>query len=100
VELCAALLDVPPTQVVAMRPASEGGRLQPRLDGLSVYGEGKVRALRAAGAIGPLLAAFGDSAWDAALLREAEVPVAVHPSEELLRLSPELPGLLRLEGLG
>jgi phosphatidylglycerophosphatase C len=42
----------------------------------------------------PILGAFGDSTYDAALLRAARVPVAVYPSKGLLDLAPTIPGVV------
>ncbi|MCC6557362.1 MAG: HAD-IB family phosphatase [Polyangiaceae bacterium] len=97
-------LGVAPGRVFAMTPAVRGGRLAPELAEPPTYGDGKVRALAravpalAAGAgESPILAAFGDSAYDAPMLRAARVPVAVAPSPRLAALAGTIPGLLVLE---
>jgi len=62
------------------------------------YGEGKVSNLRAK--LGPtrkLYAAFGDNAFDVALLRSADIPVAIRPKMRLLERRSEVPGLVVLE---
>jgi phosphoserine phosphatase len=48
------------------------------------YAEGKVDALLAAVGDRPLLAAFGDSAWDAEMLARAAVAGLVRPKEKLV----------------
>ena len=58
------------------------------------YGEGKVHGLRARMGATPLLAAFGDNAFDVAMLRSARIPVAVRPKERLLARSHEVPDLV------
>lgn len=83
-------------RVVAMTPALDGeGRLLPRLAGPIVYGEGKMAALEAKrpDARKTLLGAFGDSTYDAAMLRAARVPVAVTPAPGLVTLLPTIPNV-------
>jgi phosphoserine phosphatase len=93
-------LGVAADRVVAMTPAvGSDGVILPRLAGPIVYGEGKMAALESArpGARAALLGAFGDSAYDAAMLRAARVPVAVTPSPGLLAVASTIPGLVRLD---
>jgi HAD superfamily phosphoserine phosphatase-like hydrolase len=101
VERGVARLGVPAERVLAMTPAIEDGRLLPALAAPATYGDGKVRALeRACPALAAgegLLAAFGDSAYDAPMLRAARVPVAVTPSPKLLALADTIPGLILLD---
>jgi len=62
------------------------------------YGEGKVTNLRAL--LGPsrkLYAAFGDNAFDVALLNASQYPVAVRPKMRLLERRSEVPGLVVLQ---
>ena len=89
-----ARLAIPATRVVAMTPVLEGGVVQPRLVEPLPYGPGKVHALREAAGDVPILAAFGDSAFDAPMLARAAVPVAVRPKSGLLRL--EIPRVATL----
>jgi HAD superfamily phosphoserine phosphatase-like hydrolase len=99
VEAAAPHLGIPRERLVAMTPAlGADGRVLPRLDGPIVYGEGKLAALAKArpAASGALLAAFGDSAYDAAMLRAARIPVAVTPAPALVALAPTIPGLVEL----
>jgi phosphoserine phosphatase len=100
VAVAAPRLGVDAAHVVAMTPAvGPDRRLLPRLQGPLVYGEGKVDALEAArpGARLALLGAFGDSAYDAPLLRAARVPVAVTPGPALVALAPTVSGMLLLD---
>ncbi len=86
-------LGLDPEQVVAMEPAMTDGVVQPRLGKPATCGDGKLVRLKEA-TDAPLLAAFGDTSYDAAMLRVAEVPVAVCPNSQLRALAPQLPGLL------
>ncbi len=61
------------------------------------YGTGKVMHLRAKLGARPLYAAFGDNAFDVAMLREARTPVAIRPKPRLVDRAAEVPGLLVLE---
>lgn len=97
VRVGAALLGVPPERVIAMKPAATGGIIEPRLAGPIVYGPGKVDALMAARPGALLLGAFGDSAWDASLLRASRVPVAVCPTAGLMEVAASIPGLAVIE---
>jgi phosphatidylglycerophosphatase C len=96
----AARLGIAAERVAAMTPAvGADGVLLPELAGPIVYGEGKLAALERArpGASKALLAAFGDSAYDAPMLRAARVPVAVTPAPALVALAPTIAGLVVLE---
>jgi HAD superfamily phosphoserine phosphatase-like hydrolase len=61
------------------------------------YGPGKVKRLREKLGERPLYAAFGDNAFDVALLNEACVPVAIRPKARLVERAAEVPGLVVLE---
>lgn len=98
VRRAAAGLGVPTERILAMTPASIQGQIEPRIEGAVTYGEGKIAALRSARPGATILAAFGDSGWDAAMMRAASVPVAVHPSPSLLAVAASIPGLVVLEG--
>ena len=84
-------------RVLAMTPAVHEGVLEPRIQGAITYGDGKLVAIREARPTAVLLSAFGDSAWDAAMLRASRLPVAVHPNAGLLEIASSIPGLLRME---
>lgn len=91
VELGARRLGVPVAAALAMTPAvDDHGVLQPRLAAPAVYGPGKILALERAGVTAHIVGAFGDSAYDAEMLRCAAVPVAVTPSPGLLALLPTI----------
>lgn len=60
------------------------------------YGPGKLRALRAAYPDRPIVAAFGDNAFDLAMLDAATVPVAVRPKPRLRERAGEIPRLVEL----
>ncbi len=91
------LLGLDASHVVAATPEVVGGALGPRLrrPGLP-HGEGKVAALEHARKGRTILAAFGDRADDAHLLRLAHVPVAVGPSPHLLATAATIPALVVL----
>jgi phosphoserine phosphatase len=70
-------------RVVAMEPAMAEGVVLPALAGAPTYAEGKLARLRErTGAV--LLAAFGDSDYDFAMLEAARLGVAVAPTAALL----------------
>lgn len=94
----AVALGIGPQHVCAMTPTVEGGRLGPRIDGEIVYGEGKRVALTRARPDAAWLGVFGDSGWDASMMKHAAVPVAIDPKPSLLARAAELPGLVRLAG--
>jgi phosphoserine phosphatase len=60
------------------------------------YGPGKVRRIRAKIGDLPLLAAFGDNAFDVAMLKEARVAVAVRPKDRLRERAGEVPGIVEI----
>jgi phosphatidylglycerophosphatase C len=103
IESAAPRLGIPRDRLVAMTPrVSAEGVVLPSLEGPIVYGEGKVKALQSAlareGSGKPnLLGAFGDSTYDAAMLRASRVPVAVTPSAGLVALLPTIPGVVTLD---
>jgi phosphoserine phosphatase len=100
IEVAAPKLGIPRERLVAMTPArAADGRVLAALDGPIVYGDGKLAALERAcpGASRSLLAAFGDSAYDAPMLRAARVPVAVTPGPALVALAPTIPGVVQLD---
>jgi phosphatidylglycerophosphatase C len=63
------------------------------------YADGKVLRLREKLGARPLYAAFGDNAFDVALLREARIPVAVRPKDRLRERAADVPGLAVLARL-
>lgn len=90
------LLGLPIDGVFAMSQLEEGGRLAARLAEPVTYGAGKTEALRQGCAGKTLLGAFGDSAFDLHLLRDARLAVAVRPKPELRARAAECVGLVEL----
>jgi phosphoserine phosphatase len=84
------------TSVLAMSPAVDDGVVQARVKPPVTYGPGKVDALRGGARGASLIGAFGDSAYDLAMLGEAAVGVAVRPKPELRARAGACPGLVEL----
>lgn len=82
--------------VVAAIPRERGGRVLPEVDSPIPYGPGKVVRLRERVGDVRLIAAFGDNAFDVALLAEARVGVAVRPKAALRARAGEVEGLVEL----
>jgi phosphatidylglycerophosphatase C len=86
-----------PDQVVAARPRYVGEVMLPEVERPIPYGPGKVsRLLERIGAGGTLYAAFGDNAFDVALLASARIGVAVRPKTRLRERAHEVAGLVEL----
>jgi phosphatidylglycerophosphatase C len=88
---------VPEGDVVAAQPQFDGQVMVAEVDRPIPYGEGKVTRLRQR--IGPdraLYAAFGDNAFDVALLASARLGVAVRPKARLRARAHEVHGLVEL----
>jgi len=84
-------------RVVAARSRYERDIMLADVERPIPYGPGKVTRLREQiGRDRPLLAAFGDNAFDVALLASARVPVAVRPKPRLRERAPEVEGLVEL----
>jgi len=88
----AEVLNLPPERTLSMEPNRSGGVLEAGLAKPATYGPGKMMRLSAATNDQPILAAFGDSSYDAAMLCAAEVPVAVYPAPSLKELLPSIEG--------
>ena len=84
------------TGLFAMQQAKEDGVLAARIVPPVTYGAGKTEALRAGVAGKTLLGAFGDSAFDLHLLRDAKLAVAVRPKDGLRARAAECTGLCEL----
>lgn len=83
--------------VVAARAAYDGEVMQPDVLRPIPYGSGKVTRLRErVGAERPLYAAFGDNAFDVAMLASAHVAVAVRPKPRLRKQADAVPGMVEL----
>lgn len=76
---------------------SPDGVVLPAVDRPIPYGPGKVQRLREKLASRPLYAAFGDNAFDLAMLAESKIPVAVRPKPRLVARAPELPNMVVLD---
>lgn len=86
----AARLGMASERVVAMRVREHDAVLLPELALAPSYAEGKLLRLRERTSA-ELLAAFGDSLYDLALLREARVAVGVGPNADLAAALADLP---------
>jgi phosphatidylglycerophosphatase C len=83
--------------VVAARAAYDGDVMRADVLRPIPYGAGKVTRLRErVGPERPLYAAFGDNAFDVALLASSSVPVAVRPKPRLRERADAVPGLVEL----
>jgi phosphatidylglycerophosphatase C len=88
--------------VVAARPRYAGDAMLAEVERPIPYGPGKVSRLRERIGDRPLYAAFGDNAFDVAMLGSAAVGVAVRPKPKLRERAHEVAGLVELtpEGKG
>jgi phosphatidylglycerophosphatase C len=83
--------------VVAARATYDGPVMRPDVLRPIPYGTGKVMRLRELiGSGRPLYAAFGDNAFDVALLASARVAVAVRPKPRLRDRASAVPGIVEL----
>jgi phosphoserine phosphatase len=97
VEAAARFVGIDPSMTIAAREAvDEAGVVLPAVERPIPYGDGKVRRLRERIGARPLYAAFGDNAFDVAMLREAAHRVAIRPKQRLLDRAPEVGGLVVL----
>jgi phosphoserine phosphatase len=84
--------------VVAARPRFEGPIMVAEVERPIPYAEGKVTCLRQCiGPTRPLYAAFGDNAFDVALLASARLGVAVRPKPRLRERAHEVEGIVELQ---
>src|SRR5262249_31894092 len=96
VEEAVAALGVGGRHVLAATARYHGDVMGADVDRPIPYGDGKVRAIRAAIGERTLYAAFGDNAFDVAMLSLARVPVAVRPKERLRARAKEVPALVEI----
>lgn len=96
VDRAAEVAGIARDRVVGTRPVMHGRTIGASIDGTPSYAEGKWRRLEERIGGASLLAAFGDSAFDAALLRAAHVGVGVAPREGLRRELSALEGAVEL----
>jgi phosphoserine phosphatase len=83
-------------QVVAAHPRWHSAVMAPDVDRPIPYGAGKVTRLRERVGSRSVYAAFGDNAFDVALLASARVSVAVRPKPRLRARAGEVPGVVEL----
>jgi len=85
-------------QIVAARSGFDGEVMRAEVERPIPYGAGKVVRLREhLGTDRPLLAAFGDNAFDVDLLQSARVGVAVRPKPRLRERAEKVTGLVELK---
>jgi phosphoserine phosphatase len=96
IEEAADLVGIRRDRVVAASPFWDGDVMRADVERPIPYGPGKVHGLRAVLSGRPLLAAFGDNAFDVAMLREARVPIAVRPKDRLRARAGEVEGLTEI----
>jgi phosphatidylglycerophosphatase C len=97
IDHAARFLGLHPTHVVAAMPRYEDGRMLAEVHRPIPYAGGKVSHLRSRiGPARPLYAAFGDNAFDIALLSEASIPVAVRPKPRLRERAAEVQKLVEI----
>jgi phosphoserine phosphatase len=93
----AALVGFDAAGVVAACPSFEGDIVIADVERPIPYAAGKVTRLRERMGSGQALyAAFGDNAFDVAMLSEAMVPVAVRPKARLRACADSVPGIVEL----
>lgn len=83
----------------ACEVVDDSGRVRTEVHRPIPYGPGKVTRLREKLGGRPLYAAFGDNAFDVAMLQDARVPVAVRPKPRLVDRAHEVKGIVTLERL-
>lgn len=84
-------------RVVAARATYDGEIMRPDVQRPIPYGSGKVTRLRErVGGTRRLYAAFGDNAFDVAMLASADIPVAVRPKARLRQQAGAVPGIVEL----
>jgi phosphoserine phosphatase len=97
IDHAARFLGLVPGNVIAAQPRYEGGRMLADVHRPIPYGPGKVLHLREkVGPARPVYAAFGDNAFDIALLSEAFIPVAVRPKPRLRERAGEVKMLVEI----
>ncbi|HEU4412896.1 MAG TPA: haloacid dehalogenase-like hydrolase [Polyangiaceae bacterium] len=97
VEAAARALGFDPARVIAVTPAeAPDGTLLPRTLEPMPYDQGKADLLRRATGDAPVLAAFGNGAFDAPMLWLAAHPVAVRPSPALIERLAATEGAITL----
>jgi phosphoserine phosphatase len=96
VEEAVAALGVEGKDVLAATPRYADDVMQADAERPIPYGDGKVHAIERAIGARTLYAAFGDNAFDVAMLSRARVPVAVRPKERLRARAAEVAALVEI----
>jgi len=96
VEEAAAFAGIDRRDVVAVTPHWKDDVMLTDVERPIPYADGKVSGLRRHAGDAPLIAAFGDNAFDFAMLAESAVPIAIRPKQRLLDRAADLPRLVRL----
>jgi phosphoserine phosphatase len=89
---------IPPNKILAAAVEIEGGMVTDRLTCVP-SGEGKPRAIRDVAKRDPD-AAFGNSRWDAAMLRIARHPFAINPNSDLEEVAKKAGWTIYFPGSG
>lgn len=99
VEQAARLVGIEPRNAMSAQEAYDDAEIvQTSVARPIPYGAGKVTHLRERLGDGRVLyAAFGDNAFDVAMLQAARLPVAIRPKARLVERAPEVPELVVLE---
>jgi phosphatidylglycerophosphatase C len=97
VNAAASVAGIPLDHVVAADALWNGDTMLADVDRPIPYAAGKVRALEKRIGTRPLYAAFGDSAFDLAMLARSRVPVAIRPKPRLVARAHEVPALVVAE---
>ena len=98
IEHAGRLVGLDDDHMVAAMPRYEGDRMLADVHRPIPYGGGKVLNLHARIGQGrPLYAAFGDNAFDIAMLSEAFIPVAVRPKPRLRERAAEVKMLVEID---
>jgi phosphatidylglycerophosphatase C len=97
VEAAAAVAGIPLERVVAADALWDAETMLADVYRPIPYAAGKVRALQKRVGARPIYAAFGDSAFDLAMLSIARVPVAIRPKPRLVERAHEIPALVVAE---
>lgn len=96
VTAAARLLGIPDTHVIAVAPRVVDARVVTDVVRPIPYDKGKAELLASRIQGAPVLAAFGDNAFDVPMLAMAQMPIAVRPKERLLARAAEVPGLTQI----
>ena len=96
VEQAARTIGILPSHVIAATATFDGQTMCAAAERPIPYAGGKVTCLRARIGERPLHAAFGDNAFDVAMLNQASVPVAVRPKARLRERAHEVPAMVEI----